>query len=136
MGPQDRLIEYVNGHRNSTFQLGKHDCFTFTNGAWQAIYGEGYADHMIGRYSCTAPKRFKQMLLDEFGHVDIIDCFDAHLTRVSGIPPRGALVVSSQVGRWIIGKALGIAMGAHAVFVGDKGVIYATITDIDGAWVK
>lgn len=135
MGPNySRLNDYLRRQHNTTFQLGHRDCFTFTNDAWNAMYGHGYADQIIGRYACTGPKRFKQLLVDEFGHDNIVDCLDAHMNRVAGFPPKGALVISSSVGRWITGKALGICAGPKCVFVADKGVVYVPVDKIDGAW--
>lgn len=100
------------------------------------MYGHGYADQIIGRYACTGPKRFKALLLEVFGQDNIEDCFDAHMTRVDGFPPFGAVVMSSSVGRWITGKALGICCGAKSAFVGDQDVVYLPTSKIDGAWIK
>lgn len=136
MGPQSKLNEYLRSQRGKCFQLGVHDCFTFTNGAWAAMHGGGYADQIIGKYAGLGPKGFKALLHEAFGHEDIVDCFDAHMQRVDGFPPRGAIVMTSKSARWYTGKALGIAVGAKAVFVGDTGVVYVPITEIDGAWVK
>lgn len=137
MGPDHRrLNDYLRQQQTKTFQLGEHDCFTFTNGAWAAMYGEGYADKIIGRYACAGPKRLKQLLLDEYGHETIEGCLDAHMTRIDGIPPRGSLVITSAVGRWITGRALGIANGVRAVFIADKGVVHLPIDKIEGAWVR
>lgn len=136
MGSAQQLARYVNDHRDVDFELGKHDCFTFTNGAWRVLYGEGYADGIIGKYAGLGPKAFKALLKAEFGHPEIVDCFDAHLTRVEDIPPRGAIVATDDCARWISGRALGIAVGIYGVFVGDKGVVYKPITEITEAWVK
>lgn len=136
MGPQGRLNQYLREQRGKCFDLGKHDCFTFTNGAWAAMHGSGYADQIIGKYANLGPKGFKQLLTEAFGHDDIVACFDAHMTRVHDFPPRGAIVMTSKSARWYTGKALGIAVGAKAVFLADDDMVYLPITETEGAWVK
>jgi hypothetical protein len=136
MGPQSRLNEYLREQRGKCFDLGKHDCFTFTNGAWAAMHGGGYADDVIGKYKSMGPKSLQKFMLKSFGHDNLTDCFDAHMTRVEGIPPRGAIVMSSRTSRWFTGKALGISMGTKAVFLGDLDMLYMHITEIEAAWVK
>lgn len=130
------LASYIKGQHGKRFELGKHDCFTFTNGAWAAMYGTGYADDIMGQYTALGRKGIGQMLLSRYGHADIRECFDAHLNRVTHQPPRGAVVSCSRIGRWITGTALGVAVGVRAAFVADVGVIYLPISDIDGAWVR
>lgn len=131
-----RLNDYLREQRGKCFQLGKHDCFTLTNGAWRAMYGEGYADQIIGKYSDIGPKGFKQLLLDAFGFDNIVSCFDGHMQRVDGFPPRGAIVMTSKSARWYTGKALGVSVGRRAVFLADDDMVYVPITEIEGAWVK
>lgn len=133
---QSQLNEYLRQQRGKCFQLGTHDCFTFTNGAWRAMHGVGYADQIIGKYSDLGPKGFKNLLLDAFGYDDIVDCFDAHMTRVDDLPPRGAIVMTSKSARWYTGRALGISAGTKAVFLSDADMVYMPVTEIEGAWVK
>lgn len=135
MGPHDRLIAYVKAQRGKQFALGEHDCFTFSNGAWQAMHGEGYADHFAGRYAGLGPKAFAKLMKECFGTVSIIEAFDNGLTRVA-FPPKGALVATKNARPYFTGYALGIAMGVTAVFLGEDDVIYMPISQIEGAWVK
>lgn len=135
MGPQDqRLRQYVDTQRGKPLVLGVHDCFTFTNGAWRAMHGKGYADQIIGRYSDLGPSGFRQLLRSEFGAPNLIDALDLNLCRVEGVPPRGALVVQNN-GRWLTKNALGIAMGVTAAFLSEDDVLFLDIDKIDGAWV-
>lgn len=135
MGSQS-LISYVKSNRNRQFKLGEHDCFTFTNDAWRVMHGHGYADQIIGQYAGLTAKKFAAMMKKAFGSPDIIQALDKHMTRISGVPPRGALVVSKSARPYFTGYALGIAMGINAVFLGEDGLEYMPIELIDGAWVK
>lgn len=134
MGSQS-LIIYVKANRDRQFVLGEHDCFTFTNGAWAAMHGCGYADHFIGKYADLGAKQFAALMKKSFGSSDIIEALDQHLTRINGVPPRGALVVTQSARPYFTGYALGIAMGINAVFIGDNGLEYVSIGLVDGAWV-
>lgn len=134
MGPQDRLIRYINGQRGKPFQLGQHDCLTFTNGAWSAMHGKGYADAFIGQYADLGPKGFARLMRENFGTTNMIDALDAGLTRINGFPPKGALVVRKAERPYFTGWAFGIAMGTRAVFIGEQDVVYVPISQIEGAW--
>lgn len=128
------LVAYIKSQRGRKFELGEHDCFTFTNGAWAAMHGSGYADHFIGKYADLGPKAFARLMKDSFGHVGLIDALDSGLSRVEGFPPKGALVISSSCRPYFTRYALGIAVGSAAVFLGDDDVEYRSITEINGAW--
>lgn len=135
MGPQDRLIAYIKAQRGKEFAIGSHDCLTFTNGAWAAMHGEGFADHLIGKYADLGPKALARMMHDKFGTGSIMAALDSGLTRVEGFPPKGALVVKKVDRPYFTGYAFGIAMGVTAVFLGERDVIYLPIDEIEGAWV-
>lgn len=136
MGTLDRLNEYLRQQRGKCFQLGEHDCFTFTNGAWSAMHGKGYADQIIGQYSNLGPKGFRALLKSSFGHEDIVECFNEHMKPVFCIPPRGAIVMTSKSARWYTGRALGVACGVRAVFLGDNDLVYMPIDEVEGGWIK
>jgi hypothetical protein len=135
MGPQDRLISYVKAQRGKPFAIGSHDCLTFTNGAWNAMHGRGYADQIIGKYTDLGQKALAKLIRDNFGTPDMIAALDAGLTRVNGFPPKGALVVRKADRQYFTGYAFGIAMGVTAVFLGERDVVYMPISQIEGAWV-
>lgn len=136
MGHRESLITYIEENRNKLFDLGKHDCFTFTNGAWAAMHGEGYADDILGKYARLGAKALKTLLQKHYETDTIEEALDKHMTRVDGFPPRGALVITTKVGRWITGNALGIANGTNAVFVGDSDLVFLPMSEIEGAWIK
>lgn len=135
MGQVDLLIEYVKAQRGKPFALGEHDCFTFTNGAWRAMHGHGYADQFVGRYAGLGKKAFAKLMWECFNTSDLIKALDAGLHRVETFPPKGALVASKNARPYFTGYALGLAMGVNAVFLGDDDMIYLPISEIEGAWV-
>lgn len=135
MGPQDILIGYVKAQRGKPFAIGVHDCFTFTNGAWAAMHGRGYADQIVGKYADLGQKGLARLLLDNFGATDLIASLDKVLTRVDGFPPKGALVIMRSERPYFTGYAFGLAMGVTAVFLGESDVVYLPIEQIEGAWV-
>lgn len=130
------LNAYVKAQNGKPFLLGHHDCFTFTNGAWHVMHGHGYADHFIGKYAGLGRRGFERAMKEAFGSADLITALDSVLCRHHGIPPRGALVINKSARPYFTGYAFGIAMGLTAVFLSDESVVYAPISDIDGAWVK
>jgi hypothetical protein len=139
MGPQKQLNAYIKAVRGAPFKWGYHDCLTFTNGAWRAMYGHGWADDWLGRYMVATaygerPMR-KDQLRSEFGFFSFVDAVDDKLTRVAHVPPRGALVVTDRVADWGIGYGMGICTGIKAAFLSRQGVIYMPITDISKAWI-
>lgn len=139
MGPQKQLNAYIKAVRSAPFKWGRHDCLTFTNGAWRAMYGHGWADDWLGRYMVATaygerPMR-KDQLRSEFGFFSFVDAVDDKLTRVAHVPPRGALVVTDRVAGWGIGYGMGICTGIKAAFLSRQGVIYMPITDISKAWI-
>jgi hypothetical protein len=136
MGPHDLLIAYFREQRGRRFKLGEHDCFTFTNGAWRLMHGEGYADDLTGAYGSLSASEMADFILGHYGAESVTEALDAHLTRCDGHPPRGALVVTDQARECIIPFALGIAFGTRAVFLGARDVVYLPVTQIKGAWVS
>ena len=135
MGQVDLLIEYVKAQRGKPFALGEHDCFTFTNGAWRAMHGHGYADQFVGLYAGLGKKAFAKLMWECFNTSDLIKALDFVLQRVETFPPKGALVVTKKARPYFTGYAMGLAMGANAVFLGDDDMIYLPISEIEGAWV-
>lgn len=139
MGPEKRLSAYLKAVRDVPFAWGTHDCLTFTNEAWRAMYGHGWADDWIGRYMLETPYGTRLMrreqLRAEFGHFSFDAAVDEKLMRVTHVPPRGALVATDKVRRWAIGYGLGICVGSKCAFLSDKGVIYSPVTSIARAWV-
>ena len=132
----DALNEYIRVMRNVPFQWHSNDCFTFTNNAFRAMYGEGWADDWVGKYTKNGLYLKRDELRKVFQAKTLREAIDRKMTRVGHIPPKGALVTSDKVRRWVIGEAMGIAIGTKAIFVGEKGVVSTQIDFITNAWVK
>jgi hypothetical protein len=132
----DNLNEYIKKVRDVPFQWHVNDCFTFTNNAFHAMYGEGWADDWVGKYTKNGLYLKRDELRKAFGAQTLEQAIDEKLQRYDGIPPRGALVSTDKTRRWVIGQALGIAVGAKAIFLGETGVVSVYIEDIKNAWVK
>ena len=64
----------------------------------------------------------------------IEDAISKKLTRIEGMPPKGSLVLTDQCRRWVIGKAMGIAWGADALFLNDNGIDVLPIESITSSW--
>ena len=135
MGPLERLTAYIRAADGASFVWGEHDCLTFTNGAYRAMYGAGWADDWLGRYMIDNRPMRRRELIGEFGWSNIDAAIDTKLTRVSH-PPRGALVTTKHAQRWVTGVALGICTGTRGVFLGKEGVIYMPTEYIEKAWIK
>ena len=133
-----RLSQYLSALRANppTFAPGFFDCLVFTNEAWRAMHGQGWADDWIGRYSGGDRFLPAEALRAEFGYRSLFEALDDRpaLRRCPHIPPAGALVVSRGAG--VPGKALGIANGHRAVFLGPEGIAHLPITEIQHSWVK
>jgi len=135
MGPREGLNRYINDVRHKPFEWGKNDCLTFTNDAFHAMYGRGWADDWLGRYlENTMPVRRRE-LIKEFGFRSFSEAVDQRLTRIRHVPPLGALVTTKQAQRWIIGVAMGISTGSKAVFLSKDGVIHLPMETVHEAWV-
>jgi len=138
MGTQERLNTYLKSVSHEPFKWGQHDCLTFTNSAFRAMYGEGWGDDLLGRYMGPdgSPISRKNDLRKTFGYTTFDAAVDDRLTRIEYVPPRGALVTTTHSQRWVIGVAMGISVGTSAVFLSKQGLLYLPIELIDKAWVR
>lgn len=134
MGPQGSLAEYIRDVDGRAFEWGVHDCLTFTNGAFVAMHGKGWADDWLGRYMIDGRVMRRRELIAEFGWSKVEPAIDAKLKRAGRYPPRGALVTSKHAQRWITGVAFGICTGDRCVFLSKQDVIHMTLDLIDNAW--
>ena len=105
------LSVYITSVRARPFAYGEHDCGLFAAGAVMAMTGEDPGAPFRGRYSneigCAKA-------LKKFGSGDLESTLDALFERRPiGRLQRGDLVWN--------GDAVGVCMGAYALFVGQEG---------------
>lgn len=136
MCTRTRLNEYLKSVREETFVWGQHDCLTFTNDAYRAMYGEGWADDWLGRYMDETKVFRRSELKKEFGYSNFENAVDDKLHRVPSVPPLGALVTTKKARKWVTGVAMGVCTGSKAVFLDKVGLTYLPLDDIDKAWVR
>lgn len=136
MGQREKLNEYLKEVRHKPFAWGSNDCLTFTNNAYRAMFGKGWADDWLDRYMVDGRPMKRYELKKEFGFSNFINAVDSKLERVNHVPPLGGLVLTRQAQRWIIGGAMGICTGTKAVFLSKQGVLYLPLDAIEQAWIK
>lgn len=136
MGQREKLNEYLKEVRHKPFAWGSNDCLTFTNNAYRAMFGKGWADDWLDRYMVDGRPMKRYELKKEFGFSNFITAVDSKLERVNHVPPLGGLVLTRQAQRWIIGGAMGICTGTKAVFLSKQGVLYLPLDAIEQAWIK
>jgi len=136
MGPRESLNAYLKQVRDIPFEWGSHDCLTFSNNAFHAMYGEGWADDWLGRYMVDGRPMRKSELKREFKFSNFTDAVDDKLHRIDYIPPLGSLVTTRQAQRWVTGVAMGICTGTKCVFLSKQGVLYLPLDAIEQAWIK
>ena len=134
MGPKERLNIYLSNLSDEPFEWGVNDCFTFTNGAFRAMYGVGYADDWMGRYMNGRTPKHASSLRREFKHSTLFNGLASKLVRVQH-PVFGSLVTTSKNQRWVTGAALGISIGSRGIFLSKDGLIRMNIEDVESAWV-
>jgi hypothetical protein len=135
MGSQKSLIEYLREVKDKPFRWGEHDCLIFSNAAFKAYHGFGYADDWLGRYMKDGEPMLPSRLRVEFGAIDFDEAIEEKLKPISHVPPKGALCATKREERWYIGYALGVCIGTKAAFLSQRGVIYFPLDDVTKAWV-
>ena len=136
MGPREHLNAYLRAVKNKPFVWGQHDCLTFTNDAFTAMYGKGWADDWLNRYMVNERPMRRNELMREFRCSNFNRAVDKRLQRVGCVPPLGALVTTKKARKWVTGSAMGIYAGTKCAFLDKVGVIYLPLDDIDGAWIN
>lgn len=135
MGPEKRLNSYIREVRRQPFRWGVHDCLTFSNTAFKHYHGFGYADDWVGEYMNGDDPILPSKMRAKFGAQTFDEAIARKLQEVDHVPPRGALVATKKVERWLIGYGLGICVGTKAAFLSRAGVVYSPLSDIDKAWM-
>lgn len=135
MGSGTSLNEYIKSVRDKPFEWGVHDCLIFSNTAFRAYHGWGYADDWLGRYVKDGNPLLPSQMRVEFGAIDFDEAVGERLQPITHVPPKGALVATKKAERWAVGYALGISVGIKAAFLSRQGVVYFPLDDVAKAWV-
>ena len=131
----DRLNTYISEVRDRPFQWHVWDCFMFTNGAFKAMHGRGFADDWVGQYTKDGLYLKRDQLRKVFEADTLVEALDKKLERSTSVPKKGALVTTDRARKWVIGEALGISIGAAAVFVSKSGLSQFPIEYTTNSWV-
>jgi len=127
------LNAYIRENKRRKFRFCDHDCLTFTNEVWEILYGHMWSPDWIGRYKAfTRPDALQK----EYGFKTLEEAIDSKLRRVDGIPPKGALVVTSRARNWSTGLAMGISVGGSGLFLSETGMVNIPIEDCHMGWVE
>ena len=135
MGPRERLNDYLNSVRDIPFQWGKFDCLIFTNNAFKAMHGEGWADDWLNRYMEGSRVLRRSELRKEYKQNQFIPAIDKKLKRIDYVPPLGALLASDREIRFSVGYVLGVSVGSKACYLGKDGLIWKPFETVSYAWV-
>jgi len=133
MGKISRLNDYLGEVCDVPFEWGVHDCFTFTNGAWKAMYGQGWADDWLGKYMTEGKPMRRDELRKTFRFGGIDAALRSRLTPYDR-PVLGSLVTTKKNQRWMIGVAMGISLGSRCVFLSKGGLIKLNAEDVQSSW--
>ena len=141
MGPENRISElhsFLKEVKDRPFKWGVWDCLIFTNEAFRRMDGEGWADDLLNRYMANGAPMTRVQIRREYGYETLEDMLADRLERSFDVPPRGALVTSSEtfLNAGYLGSGFGISVGSSAAFLSDTGVVYYPIEYIDSAWVR
>jgi hypothetical protein len=141
MGSDNRISElnaFLKEVKDRPFEWGVWDCLIFTNEAFRRMDGEGWGDDLLNRYMSNGTPMTRLQIRREYGHESLEDMLIDRLQRSYDVPPRGALVTSSEafLNAGYLGSGFGISVGSSAAFLSDTGVVYYPIEYIDSAWVR
>lgn len=133
MGKKE-LNRYISSVSNTPFEWGVHDCFTFTNSAWQAMYGHGWADDWVGKYMTDGQPMRRDQLRKTFKFSTFEQALKSRLKPYDR-PVYGSLVTTKARQRWVIGVAMGISLGSRCVFLSKEGLIRLHSEDVESCWI-
>lgn len=133
-----RLNQYLSSVENTPFKWGKHDCFVFTNTAFEKMHGQPYADEWKGQYLKEDGKTLVSIssLRNKFRFDNIVDAVDSKLVR-KDVPVIGDLVFAKHANNlsdYVLKGSFGICYGDLSAFVGYQGLEYLDTSLITHAW--
>ena len=135
MGQRESLNAYLLSVKAKSFEWGAHDCLTFTNDAFRAMHGVGWADDWLDRYMVDGRVMGPKQLKQAFMFSNFTSAVDSRLQRIEHVPPLGSLVTTKKARKWVTGVAMGISTGSKAVFLDKVGLVYLPLDCIDQGWI-
>lgn len=110
------LNEFIDANKNNKFKYGTWDCCIFTAGAVRAITGENY----LKPFKYKSKKKAFELIEKAGGIIKILsDRFEERQTPY--LSQRGDIVYYKQ--------AIGICLGAKAIFVNESGYSFVHMDD-------
>lgn len=117
---EHKLSEYIEANRDKTFKYGAWDCCIFTAGIVKEITGKNY----IKEFKYKSKKKAESVLQEHGGIIKILN------ERFENINP-----LKAQRGDIIFcDGAIGICIGAKAVFVNLQGYSFILMKSWQYAW--
>ena len=135
-----RLTSYLTSVENTPFNWGTHDCFVFTNNAFEVMHGVPYAPEWLGSYLREDGKTLVPIsqLRMKFKYQNIVEAIDSKLIRKSQ-PVIGDLVFARHTNNqsdYVLKGSFGICYGELSAFVGYKGLEYIDTDLVSHCWGK
>jgi len=113
---EQRLTDYIASVRMRPFEWGQHDCILFACAAAEAQTGRDAAAEYRGKYT---DKAGAAKALRDIGEGTLLNTVDSQFApKPVGRAQRGDLVM--------VDGAVGVCMGANALFVGEERLAEAT----------
>lgn len=123
---EDRLVAFLTVHTDRPFAWGQWDCALYATACAAAITGEDRAAEYRGTYST---REGSAKALRELGKGTLIRTMDSLFDRKPmGMAQRGDLVWAEN--------AVGVCIGAVAMFVGAEGSHEGLVSIPRGSWQK
>lgn len=124
----DLLTRFLEERRSQSFCWGVNDCCLFAADWLKLATGNDFASEMRGNYrSALGAAR----LLIKHGGVYGLASSHAGLKRIEKQFARRGDIIAHEVKH---GAALGICIGAQGAFVGEKGLVFPSITKTVACW--
>ncbi len=127
---ETRLSSWIGAHQDAVFEWGKNDCALFAGGAVAAITGFDATAPFRGRYTT---KTGAARALIRYGAGTLEATFDSHLPQTApAFARRGDVVLLPKK----TGDAVGICIGADAVFIGEENGVPGLVRFARREWSK
>ncbi len=126
-GWENRLEELVQSKRNLPFDWAENNCMQLVTEAQQTLTGQTDFPEALQNVG-TKHSAYKLVLKRA---KNLTELMDKHFKRVPITMAQRGDIVDIETCE---GPAMGICMGGHAVFVGEKGIEHIPLTSLIRAW--